>query len=120
MIARIWHGVTTDLNADKYLEYLNRTGLPDYRQTAGNLGAYVLRKIENGKAHFFTLSFWDSFESIKRFAGKNFDKAKYYPDDATFLLELEPNVQHFELLEQPKTPEYVKQYRRSRMLPRWW
>jgi heme-degrading monooxygenase HmoA len=120
MIARIWHGVTAASNADRYLDYLNQTGLPDYRRTAGNMGAYVLRKIEDGKAHFFTLSFWDSFESIKRFAGKNYDKAKYYPEDAGFLLELEPNVRHYEMFGQPSTPGYVKKYVASRMLPRWW
>ena len=120
MIARIWHGTTRIEIADKYLDFLNRTGIPDYKKTAGNLGAYVLRKIENGKAHFFTLSFWDSLDAIKRFAGSNYERAKYYPEDASFLIELEPNVQHYELFEQPPTPEYVKRYKRSRVLPRWW
>ena len=120
MIARIWHGTTTIEIADNYLDFLNRTGIPDYKKTVGNLGAYVMRHIENGKAHFFTLSFWDSLDSIKQFAGDNYEKAKYYPEDPDFLLELEPNVEHYELSEQPATPEYVKRYKRSRMLPRWW
>lgn len=97
MIARIWHGTTKAEKADKYLEYLKQTGIPDYKRTTGNQGAYVLRRIENDVAHFFTLTFWDSYDAIKRFAGENLECAKYYPEDANFLLDMEPNVQHFEL-----------------------
>ncbi len=98
MIARIWHGVTTAAQADEYVEFLKRTGLPDYAATAGNRGVYLLRKIEGDQAHFLTLTFWDSVEAIQKFAGDNVEKAKYYPDDAQFLLELEPFVQHYEVL----------------------
>jgi len=120
MIARIWHGTTNQEKADQYLDYINKTGLPDYKGTAGNLGAYVMRRIENGVAHFFTVTFWDSYDAIRRFAGKNVDKAKYYPEDANYLLEMEPNVRHYELFGQPEAPDYVKKYARSRALPRWW
>lgn len=30
------------------------------------------------------------------FAGSDISVAKYYPDDADFLLEFEPTVEHFE------------------------
>jgi len=33
MIARIWHGTTKIEQADEYLDYLNRTGIPGYRKT---------------------------------------------------------------------------------------
>src|SRR5262245_65327274 len=33
MLARIWRGVTSAEKADEYLDYLNRTGIPDYRAT---------------------------------------------------------------------------------------
>ncbi len=98
MIARIWHGVTMAAQADEYVEYLKQTGLPDYAATAGNRGVYLLRKIDGDQAHFLTLTFWDSVEAIQKFAGDNVEKAKYYPDDARFLLELEPFVQHYEVL----------------------
>jgi hypothetical protein len=57
MIARIWHGTTKTEKADKYVDYLNKTGVSDYKQMDGNLGTYVLRRIEDGVAHFFTLTF---------------------------------------------------------------
>ena len=97
MIARIWHGVTPAARSDEYLEFLNRTGVPDYRTTEGNRAVYVLRRIEEDLAHFLTLTFWDDIEDVKRFAGSDPNKAKYYPEDEEFLLGFEPTVEHYEV-----------------------
>lgn len=102
MIARTWHGRTNAEKADEYLEYLEKTGVPGYKATPGNRGAYVLRRIEGETAHFFLISLWDSIESIKRFAGEEYEKAHYYPDDGRWLLEFEPNVTHYEVLVAPE------------------
>ena len=98
MIARIWHGVTPTSKSDEYLYYLNKTGVPDYKSTEGNLGVHVLRKIEGHQAHFLFSSFWESIDSITKFAGSDTSKARYYPEDKKFLLELEPIVSHYEVL----------------------
>jgi heme-degrading monooxygenase HmoA len=98
MIARTWHGVTDASNANEYFDYLEKTGVPDYKRTEGNLGVYVLRRIERYQAHFLLLTLWESEEAIKRFAGAEMEKAKYYPEDEKFLLELEPTVTHYEVL----------------------
>ncbi len=103
MIARIWHGVTPAARSDEYLEFLNRTGVPDYRTTEGNRAVYVLRRIEEDRAHFLTLTFWDDIEDVKRFAGSNAKKAKYYPDEEEFLLGFEPTVEHYEVIVGPES-----------------
>ena len=51
------------------------------------------------QAHFLFISFWDSMDSIRGFAGANVERAHYYPEDAEYLLELEPTVSHYEVLE---------------------
>lgn len=98
MIARIWHGVTLATKADKYVDYLKETGLADYAATTGNRGVYLLRRIEGDQAHFITLTFWESEEAIKAFAGADIEKARYYQEDKDFLLEFEPTVKHYEVL----------------------
>ena len=103
MIARIWHGVTPAAKSDEYLEYLNRTGVPDYRTTEGNRAVYVLRRIEEDRAHFLTLTFWDSIEDVKRSAGSDPNQAKYYPEDEQFLLDFEPTVEHYEVVVAPES-----------------
>jgi heme-degrading monooxygenase HmoA len=101
MIARFWHGVTPKSKADDYFTYLQETGLKDYRETKGNRGVYVFRRIEGDRAVFLLLTLWDSYDAIKKFAGPEYEKAVYYPEDSKFLLELEPNVTHYEILTQP-------------------
>jgi heme-degrading monooxygenase HmoA len=103
MIARIWHGVTTGLKAEQYLVYLNETGIPDYRATEGNQGVYVLRRIEGSRAHFLLLTLWESLDAIKQFAGPDFEKARYYPEDDEYLLERELTVDHYEVVGNSKT-----------------
>lgn len=97
MIARIWHGTTKVEKADEYLDFLRQTAIPDYQHTEGNREAFVLRRLEGDTAHFLTVSFWDSLEAIKRFAGEDYEQARYYPQDTDFLLEFEPTVKHYEL-----------------------
>ena len=57
-----------------------------------------MRKLEDAKAHFLLFSFWDSRDAIRKFAGDVVEKARYYPEDSKFLLELEPTVEHYEML----------------------
>jgi hypothetical protein len=44
---------------------------------------------------------WESFDAIRRFAGEDYEKAHYYPEDRDFLLELEPFVEHYDVLDAP-------------------
>ena len=41
---------------------------------------------------------WVSEDAIRAFAGADVLKAKYYAEDKEFLLEFEPEVQHFSVL----------------------
>ncbi len=105
MIARTWHGVTPASKADEYVEYLYKTGIPEYKGTPGNLGVYMFRRIEGDRAHFLLLTLWESEEAIRRFAGAEMDQAQYYPEDEQYLLELEPNVTHYEVIVGPESHE---------------
>ena len=98
LIARIWHGVTDAARAEEYAAYLERTGARECRATQGNRGVYVLRRIKGDRAEFTFISLWDSFDAIRRFAGEDYEKAHYYPEDRDFLVELEPFVDHYEVL----------------------
>lgn len=101
MIARLWHGAVPAGKADAYMRYLESTGIPDYRATDGNRGVYVLRRLDGAVAHFLLVSLWQSRDAIRRFAGEDMERARYYPEDAEFLLELEPTVTHYEVLAGP-------------------
>jgi heme-degrading monooxygenase HmoA len=96
IITRIWHGMTADHDADAYLRYLENSGIADYKQTEGNLSVEIWRMKEGDICHFWTVTKWRSLESIQKFAGNKILEAKYYPEDANFLLEREKYVKHVE------------------------
>jgi heme-degrading monooxygenase HmoA len=64
-----------------YKEYVERTGLKEYREVEGNVSAKILLRYENDNCHILTVTEWDSYNSIKKFAGEDYEKAKYYEED---------------------------------------
>lgn len=97
MIARRWVGVIPASKAGDYLAYLHRTGLVDYAATPGNRGvALFQREVEQG-VEFTTLTFWDSMDAIRAFAGDRPELARYYPEDDAYLLWREEFVDHFDV-----------------------
>jgi heme-degrading monooxygenase HmoA len=108
MIVRQWHGRVPSAKAAQYREFLKARALPDYCSVPGLVSAHVLERSDGEVTHFVTLTFWDGMESIRRFAGDDVEKAKYYDEDRDFLLEFEPRVLHFEVAGQalpPAAPE---------------
>ncbi len=100
LIARLWHGAVPAVKGDDYAAYLRRTGVTECRATPGNRGVEVLRRTVGGETHFLFISFWDSMDAIRIFAGDDVERAHYYPEDRDYLLELEPTVTHYEVSEQ--------------------
>src|ERR1700756_5224051 len=98
MIARQWVGETLEFDADTYGKYLEETGVKEIRATKGNEGVWLMRRVHEGRAEFVVISMWDSLESIKAFAGEEYEKAVYYPEDEKFLIHLSPYVSHYEVL----------------------
>jgi len=99
MIARRWHGRVPAVKAEEYLRLMEQVGLPDYRSIEGNRGAWCLHRREGAVVHVEMFTFWDDLEAIRRFAGDDLTKAKYYDFDPNFLLELEPEVTQFDVIE---------------------
>ena len=99
MIARRWHGRIPAQKADAYLKLMREVGIADYRATPGNKGAWCLHRTEGDVAHVEMLTFWEDEAAIRRFAGDDIGIAKYYDFDGDYLLEKEPHVLHFEVVD---------------------
>ncbi len=99
MITRVWHGRTSLPNAENYLQFLKTEGTKEYLDTPGILSVKIWIRKESDCCHFFTVTEWEDVEAIKKFAGEDFEKAVYYPQDDGILLEFEENVNHYETFE---------------------
>ena len=97
MIARTWTGVVRSADADAYADYIRETGFVEYGQTAGNRGAWLLRRDEGGRTEFLAFTLWDSVDAIKAFAGEDIEAAVYYPEDERYLIKGEDSVRHYEV-----------------------
>ena len=99
MIARRWHGRVRAAKADKYLQLMKDVGLADYRSTDCNCGAWCLHRRDGDVVHVEMFTLCEDMDAIGRFAGSELTKAKYYDFDPEYLLELEPEVTHFEVIQ---------------------
>ncbi len=97
MIARMWRGAVRPERGDAYAAYLDQTGVRECRATPGNKGVWVLRRNLPDETEFLFISLWESYNAIKRFAGEDVEQAHYYPEDRDYLLELKPNVEHYDV-----------------------
>ena len=97
MIARIWRGTTAAGRAQEYLQYIRDTGVSDYTATPGNHGVQILMRTHDGRTDFTILSYWESLDAIKAFAGDDPEASRFYPEDDEFLIDKEPRVEHHDV-----------------------
>ncbi len=96
-VARIWRGATRAEDRDRYLEYLEGTGIADYLATPGNRGVEILTRIEGDRALFTIRTLWDSLDAIRAFAGDDVEVARFYPEDDAFLVDRELTAEHHDV-----------------------
>lgn len=99
MLTRIWHGRVPTREAEDYLGFLRAHAVPDYAGIEGCLGVYLLHRTDGDVTHVQTLTFWESEQHVRAFAGDDVLRAKYYAGADAVLLEQEPEVRHFETVE---------------------
>ncbi len=98
MVVRIWRGRVPREKADVYAKFLAERAVPDYRSVPGCLAVYVLRRDLEEAVEFTTLTLWRDLEAIRAFAGEEYERAKYYPEDRAFLLAFPPFVEHYQVV----------------------
>lgn len=99
MILRLWRGVTPLEKSQAFFDYIRQTGEPAYIRAKGNRGVMIISRSDGAHTEFQLLSLWDSIDDLKRFAGSDYERAKYpFPRDREFLIKLEEKVEHFDVL----------------------
>jgi heme-degrading monooxygenase HmoA len=99
MIARIWNGAVRREDGDAYADYIRETGFTEYAETAGNRGAWMLRRDRGERTEFITFSLWESVQAIRAFAGEDIEAAVYYPEDDRYLIERGATVTHYDVVD---------------------
>jgi heme-degrading monooxygenase HmoA len=97
MIARIWAGATRAEDAEAYAAYIRETGIAEYAATPGNRGAHLLYRVVGDRAEVLTISFWESLDAVRGFAGDDIERAVFYPQDDRYLIERDLTATHYEV-----------------------
>jgi heme-degrading monooxygenase HmoA len=97
MVARFWHGRTPADRADEYRQYLFDVGVKKIASLPGNRGVQMMMSKTAEQGEFMVVSYWDSIEAIKGYAGEEYTKVHDLPRDNEFLIDHEPLVRHFDL-----------------------
>ena len=96
VVAREWRGRVAPARADEYHQYL-RGGVAKIRSIPGSLGVEVMRRNEAGAVEYVVISYWESREAIKAYAGQDIEKPHHLPKDRELLLELPTRVLHYDV-----------------------
>lgn len=100
MISRIWHGYTTKSNADIYENLLKTeifAGIKS-RNIKGYKGIQLLRRELPMETEFITIMWFDSIESVKDFAGAEYEKAVVPEKARKVLSRFDQTSQHYTVI----------------------
>ena len=99
-VGRIWHGWTTQQNADAYEALLRTEIFPgiEKKNLAGYNAIQLFRRaVDNGEVEFITIMWFASWQAVKDFAGEDFEQA-YVPAKARQVLaRFDERSQHYEI-----------------------
>ena len=95
MIARMWRGRATPEAARHYVTHVTGSVFPKLASIAGHRGATVLTRDSGGDVEFLVVTYWDSMDAIREFAGPTPDVAVVEPAARAILSSFDDTVHHF-------------------------
>ncbi len=100
MISRIWHGWTTPANADIYENLLKEeifVGIQN-RHIPGFNNIQLLRREAGSEVEFVTIMTFDSLDSVREFAGEDYEAAVVPENARAVLTHFDARSQHYEVV----------------------
>ena len=104
MIGRIWHGYTTQANADAYEALLKSEIFAGIRgrNMEGFQEIQLFRRDLEMEVEFITIMWFDSLEAVRTFAGADYEAAVVPPKAKALLSHFDDRSQHYEVRERLK------------------
>ena len=98
MIARVWHGRTKPENTGAYEALRKPELLPGITKVKGYQGSYLLRRKLGDEVEFVTILLMDTNESIRSFAGPDYETSVIPEERRQYLSYHEPKAAHYEVV----------------------
>jgi heme-degrading monooxygenase HmoA len=99
VIARIWHGWSRGEKADAYGRLVSDEVLPSINRIEGFAGYDLLRaEHEDGEVEFVTVTYFESLDAVRAFAGEDYEAAVVPPEARALLTRFDERSRHYEVL----------------------
>lgn len=98
MIARVWHGRTKPEDADAYESMLKPEPLPGLGKVKGYKGSYLFRRNDGDEVEFITILLWDSIDSLRAFAGPDYERSIIPEERRKYLKRHDPKAVHYQIV----------------------
>ena len=98
MVLRMWRGRATVEKSGEYIEHVTGKVFPALHAIEGHRGAYLLQRAVDDAIEFVVLTFWESMQAVRRFAGVKPEKAVVEPEARAVLTAFDESVTHFEVV----------------------
>ena len=97
MIARYWSATTSKEHAPMYFNHLTTAVMPELKALAGFRGCQFLQRNVQDNVEVVVITFWESLNSIMRFAGDDIEAAVVSDKAAQLMLDYDRRVKHYEV-----------------------
>jgi len=97
MIARCWSAQTTAAQAPAYADHLRARVLPSLRAVDGYRGARLLQRATPDGVEVIVITFWQSLDAIRGFAGADVEAPVIAEEAAALLTRFDSRVRHYEV-----------------------
>ena len=101
MIARMWRGFTKPGMADAYAAHLYSTLMPELHAIVGFRYVQMLRRDLPDGAEIVVMTYWESMEAIRAFAGEDAEQAVVAEEARPLFREYDATVKHFVIVMSP-------------------
>ncbi len=98
MLVREWKCTCPTETVDDFINYLNETGVKDTQSIDGCCGYKIMRRKQTPEIEITFITFWDTFEQMKVYAGKNLYKAVLYPEDHLYKITSDTEVKIYHIV----------------------
>jgi heme-degrading monooxygenase HmoA len=97
MIARMWRGTATAAKAADYRRHFTTNVVPHLKKLEGHEGSLLIQRNVDDQVEFVAITWWDSMETIKKFAGLRPGVAVVEPEAQAALSVFDDFVTHYEV-----------------------
>ena len=97
MIARIWNARATPERVHEYAAYLKSTVVKELAGIHGYRGVTLLHREQNGAVEVTVITWWNSLEAIRAFAGEVIETAVVHDRAARMLVDFDRSVEHHQV-----------------------